>query len=309
MRSVRRLFIIISVVLSAVMLGSCGRGEGDGTDVYRIFFPEKGYASIISEERKVLPENSSDMVGALLYELEKSPADDKGIPSITEDIKPTGVRFKDNRVEIDFPEAYLDMDRTREILVRASVVETLTQYEGVQRVSFLVDGTELTDGSGAVTGDMTADSFINNTGVELNSYERTNVTLYFTDISGSGLKRYDEDLVYNTNMAIEKFALETLIGGPQAVNEQDAFPTLSPDARLLQVTVKDRIAYANFDTSVREEPYSVDEETALYSIVNTLTSLPGIDKVQISIEGSTEGVFMDHMKLDELYERNDDLIN
>ena len=309
MRSLRRFFSIIAAAFAALIMSSCGHGEGDRTDVYKIFFPEEGYASIISEERTILPENSSDMVSALLNELEKEPSDDKGIPSITSDIKPSRVDFKENGVQIDFPEAYLDMDRTREILVRASVVETLTQYDKVQRVSFLVNGEELKDSAGVVIGDMTADSFINNTGVELNSYERTNVTLYFTDIGGSALKTYDEDLVYNTNMAIEKFALETLIGGPQAVNEQEAFPTLSPDTKLLQVTVKDRIAYANFDTSVKEEPYSVDEETALYSIVNTLTSLPGIDKVQISIEGSTEGVFMDHMKLDELYERNDDLIN
>ena len=107
---------------------------------------------------------------------------------------------------------------------------------------------------------------------------------------------------------MEKFALETLIGGPANVNEQDAFPTLAPDAKLLSVTVKDRIAYANFDAAVREKPYNVSEEAALYSIVNTLTSIPGIDQVQISIEGSTEGVFMDQMKLESLYERNDELI-
>ena len=175
-------------------------------------------------------------------------------------------------------------------------------------VAFLVNGRELRDTDGDLIGDMTADSFINNTGVELNSYTRTNVTLYFTDIDGKGLKRYDEDVVYNTNMAMEKLAVETLIGGPMGVNEHNAFPTLSPDTKLLSVTVKDRIAYANFDSSVREEPYNVEEEVALYSIVDTLTALPGIDQVQISIEGSTEGVFMDHMKLDGLYERNDEII-
>ncbi|MBQ7583567.1 MAG: GerMN domain-containing protein [Lachnospiraceae bacterium] len=275
---------------------------------WKVYFPNGEYSSIISEERRVVSGNSAGVVDVLLAALSEQPADKDGVPAISEEIRPIAHQVNGPQVVIDFPAAYLDMDQTREILVRASVVETLTQAPEVVSVAFLVEGAELKDGSGNVIGDMNADSFINNTGVELNSYARTNVTLYFTDINGVSLKRYDEDLVYNTNIAMEKFAVETLIGGPSNVNEQDAFPTLSPEAKLLSVTIKDRIAYANFDASVREKPYNVSEDVALYSIVNTLTSLPGIDQVQISIEGSTEGVFMENMKLDSLYERNDELI-
>ena len=299
---------IIMLILCAVILVSCGSRGKDETGIYKIFYPDKGYTSISSEERKIISENSADPAGALIQALCEAPGDSEGTAAISADIYPDSYMVKDKRVEIGFPKAYLDMDSTREILVRASIVETLTQCPEILSVAFLVDGQELKNSDGVPVGDMTADSFINNTGVELNSYARTNVTLYFTDINGTVLKRYDEDLVYNTNIAMEKFALETLIGGPANVNEQDAFPTLAPDAKLLSVTVKDRIAYANFDAAVREKPYNVSEEAALYSIVNTLTSIPGIDQVQISIEGSTEGVFMDQMKLESLYERNDELI-
>lgn len=303
-----RYYITIMLIFSVLLLSSCKiPGTKDTGQTWKVYFPDAEYTSIISEERKIVSENSTDMVDALMAALSEKPADSKGVPAVSGDIIPVGWSFEEGRVSIDFPAAYLDMDKTREILVRASVVETLTQDPGVLFVAFYVDGKELADGSGNVIGDMTVDSFINNTGVELNSYARTNVTLYFTDINGTTLKRYDEDLVYNTNIAMEKFAVETLIGGPLNVGEQDAFPTLSPEAKLLSVTIKDRIAYANFDASVREKPYSVSEEVALYSIVNTLTALPGIDQVQISIEGSTEGVFMEKMKLDCLYERNDEL--
>ncbi len=300
--------MILSCMIILLLIVSCGRADSEDKDIYKVFFPDAEYASIISEERRIVSGNSAEMVGILIEALKQQPSDARGVAPISEDIIPTSYSISDQRAVIDFPAAYLDMDRTKEILVRASVVETLTQTEDIHSVSFLVDGNELLDSSGMPIGDMTVDSFINNTGVELNSYERTNVTLYFTDINGKSLKRYDEDLVYNTNISMEKFALETLIGGPINLKEENAFPTLSPDSKLLSVTVKDRIAYANFDSSVREEPYSVDEEVALYSIVNTLAALPGIDQVQISIEGSTEGVFMDHMKLEVLYERNDELI-
>ena len=303
---------LIALVMTALLITSlftaCGRRKADNGNVYKVFYPDKDYASIVSEERRVVSENSAVMLDSLMEILKETPADGKGNAPITSDIIPLSYSYENQKAVINFPKAYKELDRTREILIRASVVETLTQLDEVRMVSFLVEGRELRDNDGDLIGDMTADSFINNTGVELNSYARTNVTLYFTDIDGKSLKRYDEDVVYNTNMAMEKLAVETLISGPFNVNEQNAFPTLSPDTKLLSVTVKDRIAYANFDSSVREEPYNVTEETALYSIVDTLTALPGIDQVQISVEGSTEGVFMDHMRLDELYERNDEII-
>lgn len=305
---VKRIWFITAAILAAICFIACGHREADSGSVYKIFYPDKDYSSIVSEERRVVSGNSAVMLEALLDLLKETPADGKGNAPISGDIIPLGYSYSNQKVIIDFPSAYRELDRAKEILIRASIVETVTQLEDVRTVSFLVDGRELRDSDGDLVGDMTADSFINNTGVELNSYARVNVTLYFTDIDGKSLKRYDEDVVYNTNMAIEKLVVETLIGGPQGVNEQKAFPTLSPDTKLLSVTVKDRIAYANFDSSVKEEPYNVQEEVALYSIVDTLTSLPGIDQVQISIEGSTEGVFMEHMKLDELYERNDEII-
>lgn len=306
-KRIRQIFTGLTALM-IIMLTSCSHKDADGTDRYRIYYPDKQYASIKSEERKIVSDNSDDLTKLLLESLETKPSDSDGTAAISGDILPEGYTHEDQKVIIDFPEAYLDMDRTAEILVRASIVETLAQSPDVRTVVFRIGGEELIDSTGNPVGEMTMDSFINNTGEELNSYERSNVTLYFTDINGKTLKRYDEDVVYNTNIAMEKFALETLIAGPLNVNEQDAFPTLSPDARLLSVTIKDRIAYANFDASVREEPYNVDEDVALYSIVNTLTALPGIDQVQISIEGSTEGYFMDHMNLDELYERSDELI-
>ncbi len=298
----------VLIFVSVMLLSSCGHRNENDTDTYKVYFPDAGYTSIASEERKAISGNSADIVDALMDALAVSPTDSNGVPAITEDIKPDKYTVENQKIEIDFPEAYHGMDSTKEILVRASIVETLTQIPDITSVSFFINGEELKNSSGEPVGNMTADSFINNTGVELNSYARTNVTLYFTDINGTDLKRYDEDLVYNTNIAMEKFAVETLIGGPQGVGEQEAFPTLSPDAKLLSVTVKDRIAYANFDAAIREKPYNVSEEAALYSIVNTLTALPGIDQVQISIEGSTEGVFMENMKLEGLYERNDELL-
>ena len=65
---------------------------------------------------------------------------------------------------LDFDESYKKLRGVREILIRASIVRTMTQLPGVERVAFTVKGEQLTDGTGAAVGIMTADSFIENAG-------------------------------------------------------------------------------------------------------------------------------------------------
>ena len=50
------------------------------------------------------------------------------------------------------------------------------------------------------------------------------------------------------------------------------------------------------------------EQVILYSIVNSLTSLPGVDKVQISINGDTSGKLMYNYDLSVMYEPDEALV-
>lgn len=51
--------------------------------------------------------------------------------------------LKDGRLTIDFNDAYKQMDDTREVLLRAAVVQTMTQITDVREVVFTVAGEAL----------------------------------------------------------------------------------------------------------------------------------------------------------------------
>ena len=58
--------------------------------------------------------------------------------------------------------------------------------------------------------------------------------------------------------------------------------TLPGTTKLINVSVAERICYLNFDSSFRNTiDNKLTEDVVLYSIVNSLTSLPTVDKVQI----------------------------
>ena len=56
--------------------------------------------------------------------------------------------------------------------------------------------------------------------------------------------------------------------------------------------------------SFKAQNAEVNEEIVLYSIVNSLTELQGVTKVQISINGSTEGKLRYTYDLSKMYERD-----
>ena len=65
----------------------------------------------------------------------------------------------------------------------------------------------------------------------------------------------------------------------------------------------------DLDEKFEKDPYKVTAETAIYSIVNSLTDLVDVNKVQISVNGKTNIKFMDTMNLSNTYERNLEIID
>ena len=66
--------------------------------------------------------------------------------------------------------------------------------------------------------------------------------------------------------------------------------TVPSGTKLISVSVVDGVCYVNLSDSFKNNKNpEVTEEVLLYSIVNSLTELQGVSKVQISINGSTDG--------------------
>jgi germination protein M len=74
--------------------------------------------------------------------------------------------------------------------------------------------------------------------------------------------------------------------------------------RIVNVSVVDGVCYVNLDDNFRNQDYGVNESIVIYAIVDSLTEIPTINKVQISVNGDTSGVYRDSFKLSDMYERD-----
>jgi len=95
--------------------------------------------------------------------------------------------------------------------------------------------------------------------------------------------------------------MEQLIEGPKRTS---AHATIPSSTRLISVTVVNGVCYVNLGESFRNQSGTVTEDVLLYSIVNSLTELPGVTKVQLAINGNTEGMVRHTYELSKMYERD-----
>lgn len=211
-----------------------------------------------------------------------------------------------NLLTLNVSEEYKKMKPTTEILVRAALVRSFTQIEEIGYVTITVEGETLHDALGNVVGAMTAGQFVDNAGSNINTDERIRLKLYFANENGDGLVTLYRTVSYNTNISIEKLVVEQIMAGTGST-ETDCYPTIGTDVQLLGVSTKDGTCYVNFDKNFLNQALKVSSEVTIYSLVNSLTELPGVTRVQILVNGEDNVMYREKYSLMTLFERNLDL--
>ena len=136
---------------------------------------------------------------------------------------------------------------------------------------------------------------------DVNTFERTRLTLFFADETGTKLLPEERDVVHSINTSMEKLVVEELLKGPQSGGK---IATLPSDVKLLNVSVNENVCYINFDTAFLNNSLEVKEYIPIYSIVNSLCEISYVNKVQITINGSQDAMFRDVISLNTQFERN-----
>lgn len=213
-------------------------------------------------------------------------------------------QFESNVLYLYFDASYMLMSSSQEILCRAALAKTLTQIQGVEYINIYSGEQPLMDSYGNPVGMLTAGDFIDALS-DVNSYEKSELTLYFADAEGEGLVEEKREVMHSSNTSMERLVVEQLLEGPQTEGCQATIP---PDTKLLNLSVTDNVCYLNFDAAFLNNSLGGREELPIYSIVNSLTQLNTVNRVQFSINGSPTVMFRDVLSLDTLFEQNMDYV-
>lgn len=295
---------VLSLLAAACVLlfAACGQEEPRGENVYQVYYVGKSEMKVEQRACEIQGDTYESRLQELLELLATNPDKLKYKAPLSYGFQIQSVFLEDGRMLIDMDAAYKKLPVITEVLVRAALVRTLTQLPEVDYIEFTVEGNQLYDANGVRVGRMNSTQFIDNDGSEINAYELARVKLYFANSDGTRLIASYREKRYSTNTPMERFVVEELIAGPSEKVE-GLYPTVNPGTRIISIMTKDNTCYVNLDGSFLTVVNNVPTEVSIYSIVNSLIELSGINKVQILINGEVPAVFSNSV-----YERNLDIV-
>jgi len=131
------------------------------------------------------------------------------------------------------------------------------------------------------------------------------VVLYFTDEDFSGLVAEKRLIEKNHNML--ESVLQELLRGPKLSSHYNPLPE---STRLNGVFTESGIVYVDLSHEMKDGQSggTTQELLSIFSIVDTLTSLPDVKRIKILIDGKEETTLCGHIDISEPLERDEKLI-
>ncbi|MCI8484268.1 MAG: GerMN domain-containing protein [Lachnospiraceae bacterium] len=295
------LFFFLLGLISA----GCGKGKED-TSEYKVYYVNKEVTKTVAVGYEPKAKGSQEMIQEFLGELFRNIEHPDYRRAVPKGVKLESWKLDNSQLYLYFNSAYMEMDNVSEVLGRAALVRTLTQVEGVECISFYVADSPLMDANGTLIGLMTAESFIENPGEQINTIQTNSITLYFSNKEGTGLIPEVQEVHYSSNISLEKLVMEQLLKGPKGKGARSAIPD---GTKLVSVSVLDGVGFVNLNEGFLNQNYEIAEPVVIYSIVNSLAELPNINKVQISVNGDSNLVYREKLDLNTMYERNLDYLD
>ena len=294
---------LAALFLAAVCLlsGGCGDSEDPDAVVYQVYYVSKSETKVEMHPHQMTSKDPESYMAELMVCLSVQPEKLEYKAPFAMGFQILDMKLEDEKLQIDVDAAYKELPVTTEVLVRAAVVRTLTQLPDVSFVMITVEGSQLYDNNGAPVGLMNAEQFIANDGNEINTYDLAKVRLYFAGESGTELIASSREKHYSTNTPLERLVVEELIAGPG--QSEVLYPSINPATKIINVMTTDGVCYVNLDENFLMVVNNVSTDVSIYSIVNSLSELSNVNKVQILINGEVPSSFSSSV-----FERNLDIV-
>lgn len=298
------------LVLAVCGIAGCGEESApvpvdENEKGYVIYYLNSAGNKLVETSYRPQATDTDGLIQELMSNLSVVPVDLEYQPAIPGTVEKLGYRLDANVLHVYADANYVLMNAIEEIFCRAALTKTLTQIPGIDYVTIYCAEQPIVDAAGNPVGLLSAADFVDSVR-DVNSFEKTSMTLYFASETGDTLVTETREVMRSSNTSVEKLIVEQLIEGPKLAGR---YPTLPQDVKLLSVSVNDSICSINLDAAFLNSTLEINEYLPIYSIVNSLSELSTVSRVQIRINGSEDAVFRDRVPLNTLFERNYDYIS
>ncbi len=285
--------------------------EKEGMTAVNMYYIGDISGTLETEKRRMrLPESNEEALRTVFNDYLNGPqttnyslaaADMKNFTSLT-----YPVDGNENIAKINFTQSYNALSQSRKMLCIAGMVYTLTELDFLRNVYFYVDNEPIVNMNNEASERYNRNNVAVNPSLEPEKSDRQLVVLYFTNAAHNYLIAEERSIEIKQSQTTEYQIVEQLIQGPL---DSSLVPTLSGDVKIKDIKTEEGICYVNLSTDfLTKHVGSGNELTAVYSIVNSLTELDNVKKVQFLIEGEKISDYKGRLDLGKTLERNTSVI-
>lgn len=299
------IFVVVLCLIAIGIVASQSRFQDDDISTQVVYLANNNMNGLIPVKVSISERTLKGKINGVLNTLKEGTTSAKATV-------PKSIEFKDVQIDgtkatISFSENYTAMSSIEEIICRSSIVKSLTVLEEIDTVEFYIGSVPYMNSNGKVLGAMKEEDVVLDFIEDLEDQNTKTITLYFSDAEGMYLVPVKVDVKLNAEEQIEKTVLDLLIKGPE---DKELRSTIPEGTKVKNIYTNEGVCYVDFneDFVTKHSGGSTGETMTIYSIVNTLTELNNVNKVQFLIEGTVRDEYKGHIDFNALFQANLDLI-
>ncbi len=266
----RNKLAIICILCTLICLTGCGKSDsrvkvssGSNESMIYIYYPDDKEIKKDEEMYQIkLPDSVSSSVEEVMTVLTNKLGTDVTYHTYMLDA--------DNNLSLEFT-AHEDLTREKALLTDAAICETLFQISEINDIDI-----KLSDDTGSVIRDnlymRESFYFYGYSDADMNNRQ---IQLYYADKSGGRIISSTVTVIDEPNVSMEEKIVSQLVS-------RGSIPAKTT---VNSVGISEGVCYLDLNSKFMNSVSNVSGEVALYSLVNSIVSLPDIDAVQIMIDG------------------------
>ena len=294
--------LIATVLIMSVTIILITRDMGMLRTSCELYFMNEAETSIESEIREIKHSDPNRLPENVIIQLMRGPEEKRHKRLISKDTKLLHLINEEGRISVDLSSEFLNSNSARNMQAVYSIVKSLCSIDGVTSVRVTVRGEGIPTTDGKTLGYLTAEDI--NLSTDVNTSETNEITLYFAKRDGNKLYKTSRTVRVADQQPLEYYIVSGLIKGP---SEKGYEPVINKKTELISVDTEEDICFVNLGSDFVERNNGEKAQLAVYSIVNSLTELESINRVQFLIEGKKVHKF-GNMDIFGIYERNSEII-
>lgn len=296
---------VFIIAVAAAVFGVMSREQFMLERECDLYFLNESESTLVAETRMIKYRDVYGLRKAVIEELISGPDTNRNKAVLNKKTKLLSIEMANtSELVADFNYRFMSGDAAKDTLAAYAVIKTLCGLEGVERVKVTVEKNDIPDSEGKPIGFL-ADEDIN-LSTDTNTSETREITLYFADKNTNKLVPELRTIKATDQLPLAQYVITELIHGTENENYNNV---LDPETILIGVNITDNICFVNFRSNFISRNTGSKEEELLtvYSVVNSLTELDSIGRVQFLIDGKKIETFGE-IPMDGLFERNTGII-